>query len=101
MRASGGTYSDLKEAGMTHETMGLFPFTLQEWGTLRFSRTGAEAVPAHVLERLFGMTNGCVAVPGLDWASHTIGTRRGVSRSPKSDFAPSLMWRDMATALLH
>ena len=56
MRASGVTYSDLREAGMTHETMGLFPFTLYEWSTLGFSRTDAEAVPAHVLGRLFGMT---------------------------------------------
>ena len=48
--------SDLREAGMTHETMGLFPFTLYEWSTLGFSRTDAEAVPAHVLGRLFGMT---------------------------------------------
>ena len=56
MRASGVTYSDLKEGGMTHETMGLFPFTLYEWSTLGFSSTDAEAVPAHVLGRLFGMT---------------------------------------------
>ena len=55
MRTSGVTYGDLKEAGMTHETMGLFGYTLYEWSTLGFSRSDAEGVPAHVLGRLFGM----------------------------------------------
>ncbi len=55
MRTSGVTYGDLKEAGMTHETMGLFGYTLYEWSTLGFSRTDADGVPAHVLGRLFGM----------------------------------------------
>ena len=56
MRNSGMTYSDLMEVGMTYETMSLFPYTLFEWGTLGFSKTDAEAVPAHVLGRLFRMT---------------------------------------------
>ena len=36
--------------------MGLFPFTLYKWSTMGFSGTDAEAVPAHVLGRLLGMT---------------------------------------------
>ena len=56
MRESGVTYSDLMEAGMTHETMALFNYTLYEWMLLGFSKTDAEAVPAHILGRLFNMT---------------------------------------------
>jgi len=55
MRGSSVTYSDLREAGMTHETMGLFGYTLYEWSTLGFTRADADGVPAHVLGRLFGM----------------------------------------------
>lgn len=55
MKSSGVTYGDLREAGMTHETMGLFRYTLYDWSTLGFSRTDAEAVPAPVLGRLFRM----------------------------------------------
>ena len=56
MRTAGVTYSDLKEAGMTHDTMGLFDYTLYDWSTLGFSKTDAESLPAHALGRLFGMT---------------------------------------------
>jgi len=55
LRTSGVSYGDLKEAGMTHETMGLFGYTLYDWSTLGFSRTDAEKVPAPVLGRLFRM----------------------------------------------
>lgn len=55
MRNMGVTYSDLKDAGMTHETMGLFGYTLYEWSTLGFARADAESAPAHVLGRLFKM----------------------------------------------
>ena len=56
MRTSGVTYCDLKDAGMTYETMALFGYTLYEWSTLGFSKTDAEGVPALALARLFGMT---------------------------------------------
>jgi hypothetical protein len=56
MRQAGVTYGDLREAGMTHETMGLFGYTLYEWSTLGFSRADADTVPAPVLTRLFCLT---------------------------------------------
>lgn len=56
MRAAGVSYSDLKEAGMTHETMAVFKYTLYEWSTLGFTKADAEALPAHALGALFGLT---------------------------------------------
>ena len=56
MRQVGVTYCDLREVGMTHETMGLFGYTLYEWSTLGFSRADADAVSAPLLVRLFCMT---------------------------------------------
>jgi hypothetical protein len=56
MRQAGVTYADLKDAGMTHETMGLFGYTLYEWSTLGFSRADADIVPAPILGRLFCLT---------------------------------------------
>lgn len=56
MRQAGLTYADLKEAGMTNETMGVFGYTLYEWSTLGFSRADAETIPAPVLGRLFCLT---------------------------------------------
>jgi hypothetical protein len=55
MRRAGVTYKDLCEAGMTHDTMGLFGYTLYDWSTLGFCRQDAEAIPAACLGRLFGM----------------------------------------------
>ena len=56
MRAAGVSYGDLKEAGMTYETMRWFHYTLYEWSTLGFTRADAEAFPAHALGKLFAMT---------------------------------------------
>jgi hypothetical protein len=56
MRGSGVTYSDLRDAGMTHDTMALFGYTLYEWSTLGFSRADAESMPAASLARLFQLT---------------------------------------------
>ena len=56
MRQTGMTYSDLREAGMTHEMMGVFKYTLYEWSTLGFSRADAEEVEAATLARLFCLT---------------------------------------------
>jgi hypothetical protein len=56
MRQTGVTYADLKEAGMTHEMMAVFKYTLYEWSTLGFCRRDAEAVEAATLARLFCLT---------------------------------------------
>lgn len=55
LRGTGITYSDLREAGMTHETMALFGFTLYEWSTLSFGKAEAEAVSPADAWRLFKM----------------------------------------------
>ena len=55
MRRVGVSYKDLREAGMTNDTMGLFGYTLYDWTTLGFCRADAEEVPAASLGRLFGM----------------------------------------------
>ena len=55
MRMAGVTYQDLRESGMTNDTMGLFALTLYDWSTLGFSRSDAEAIPAAHLCRTFGM----------------------------------------------
>ena len=60
MKNAGVTYADLKDAGMTHDTMGLFGYTLYEWSQLGLSKTDAEAIPAHALGRLFRLTKGDV-----------------------------------------
>jgi hypothetical protein len=56
MRDAGVSYGDLKEAGMTYETMEWFRYSLYEWSTLGFTRADAEGYPAHAMWRLFGMT---------------------------------------------
>jgi hypothetical protein len=56
LQKMGVTYTDLVEAGMTHETMGLFGFTLYDWSTLGFKKTDAETLTEAVLSRLFHMT---------------------------------------------
>ena len=56
MRAAGVSYSDLRDAGMTHETMAVFQYTLYEWSTLGFTKADAEALPAHALCSLFCLT---------------------------------------------
>ena len=55
MRRAGMTYQDLRECGMTNDTMGLFAYTLYDWSTMGFSRSDAEGIPAAHLGRLFGM----------------------------------------------
>ena len=55
-RQAGLTHTDLIDAGMTHEMMAVFKYTLYEWSTLGFSRSDAEAVEAPTLARLFGLT---------------------------------------------
>ena len=52
----GVTYSDLLEAGLTHETMGLFGFTLYDWSLLGFKEADANALTEASLSRLFRMT---------------------------------------------
>jgi hypothetical protein len=56
MRQAGMVYGDLKEAGMTHEMMGVFKYTLYEWSTLGFSRADAEVIDAATLARVFCLT---------------------------------------------
>lgn len=56
MRDAGVSYGDLKEAGMTYETMAWFKYSLYEWSTLGFTRADAEGFPAHALWALFAMT---------------------------------------------
>ena len=56
MRQAGVTYGDLREGGMTHETMGLFGYTLYEWSLLGFSKSDADGMPAPTLARLFSLT---------------------------------------------
>ena len=55
MRLAGVTYADLCEAGMTHETMAVFGYTLYEWSTLGFGRTDAESISLPDAWRLFKM----------------------------------------------
>ena len=55
MRLAGMTYADLCEAGMTHETMAIFGYTLYEWSTLGFCRTDAEKISIADTWRLFKM----------------------------------------------
>jgi hypothetical protein len=56
MHQRGVTYADLVEAGLTHETMALFGYTLYEWSTLGFRQADAEALTEASLSRLFRMT---------------------------------------------
>jgi len=53
---AGVTYADLVDAGMTHDSMGLFGFTLREWGSLGFGPADAERLQASALARLFNLT---------------------------------------------
>lgn len=55
MSKAGVTYSDLLEAGMTSESMGLFNYTLYDWSTLEFTKAEAEKITETSLIRLFGM----------------------------------------------
>ena len=55
MRKVGLTYADLCEAGMTHETMALFGYTLYDWSTLGFGKAEAEPVSVADTWRLFHM----------------------------------------------
>ena len=55
MRATGVAYSDLCDAGMTHETMAFFGYTLYEWSTLGFGRAEAELLSVPDTWRLFHM----------------------------------------------
>jgi hypothetical protein len=56
MRQAGVNYRDLMEEGMTHETMGLFGYTLYEWSLLGFTKEEANNVPPPTLARLFCLT---------------------------------------------
>jgi len=53
---SGVTYADLVGAGMTHDSMGLFGYTLRDWSVLGFSAADAERLHASALARLFNLT---------------------------------------------
>ncbi len=56
MAKSGVTYSDLVDAGMTHDSMGLFGYTLCDWRVLGFTASDAERLHASALARLFNLT---------------------------------------------
>lgn len=53
---AGVSYGDLKEAGLTHEGMGLLGYTLYDWSGLGFTAQDALQLPPAVLGRLFGLT---------------------------------------------
>lgn len=52
---SGVTYADLVDAGMTHESMGLFGYTLCDWSALGFMAKDAERLSAAACARLFNL----------------------------------------------
>ena len=53
----GVTYSDLLDAGMTPDSMGLFGYTLCDWSSIGFTARDAAKLPPPVLGRLFKMTH--------------------------------------------
>jgi hypothetical protein len=53
---AGVTYSELVEAGMTPQSMGLLGFTLYDWNSLGLTAADAEQIPAATLARLFNLT---------------------------------------------
>ena len=58
---TGMTYADLVEAGMTPLNMGMFGYTLYDWGQLGMTHEDADKIPAHELGRLFNLTRADVA----------------------------------------